>query len=210
MKIKSVQNFPEKLLIVLTSFLLFLVGVSCGEESVYVPKPRMFPKINYPESSRISQFDTTICNFTFQYHDYNVIKRDSFKFDNKSSSNCWFDINVPSLNSSLHCSYYPISENATLDQLINDAFSLAGKHNVKANFRKESLIQNENGVKGILFEIEGPVASPVQFYLSDSLNHFFRASLYFNSTVNPDSTAEILKFLRKDIDLIIESFRWKK
>ncbi|MBK9255230.1 MAG: hypothetical protein IPM42_07075 [Saprospiraceae bacterium] len=205
----NVRIFPKSCLILLFVLSLLII-VSCGEETVYVPKPRMFPKINFPESREIAYFDTTICNFTFQLPDYNIIKKDSFKFDNKTLSDCWFDINIPALNSSLHCSYYPISKDATLDQLINDAFSLAGKHNVKANFRKESLIQNQNGATGILFEIEGPVASPLQFYLSDSLNHFFRASLYFNSTVNPDSTAEVLNFIRKDIDLMIESFSWKR
>ena len=84
------------------------------------------------------------------------------------------------------------------------------KHNIKANYRKETIIDNGHGVKGILFEIEGPVASPLQFYLTDEKDHFFRASLYFNSKVNPDSTAPVLKYLRSDIDTLIASFKWKK
>lgn len=182
---------------------------ACGDERIMSPKPRMYPRVYYPEVRQIMQFDTSYCKFSFEYPDYAVIKRDTFVFEGKPEDDCWFDINTPALNTSLHCSYYPIKSNYNLDKLVNDAFTIAGKHNVKASFRKESLIQTQNNVSGILFEIEGPVASPIQFYLTDSTNHFFRASLYFNSAVNTDSTAEILKFVRHDIEKIIESFKWK-
>jgi gliding motility-associated lipoprotein GldD len=113
------------------------------------------------------------------------------------------------LNASLYCSYYRITKDKSISALINDAFNIAGKHNIKANYRRETIIENKNGVKGILFDIEGPVASPVQFYLTDDKNHFFRASLYFNSKVNPDSTAPVLSFIKTDIDTLISTFRWK-
>ena len=140
---------------------------------------------------------------------YAEIVKDSFVFEGKPFNPCWFDINVKMLNSSLHCSYYNISKDRTLSSLINDAFNIAGKHNIKANYRKETIIHNKYGVKGILFDIEGPVASPRQFYLTDEKNHFFRASLYFNSHVDPDSTAPILTFINQDIDTLIATFHWK-
>jgi gliding motility-associated lipoprotein GldD len=96
------------------------------------------------------------------------------------------------------------------DKLVSDAFTLTDKHNVKANSRRESQIKNEHGVAGLLFEVDGPVASPIQFYLTDSTHHFFRASLYLNATVNPDSTSPIFQYLRSDMEKIIESFKWKK
>jgi gliding motility-associated lipoprotein GldD len=119
------------------------------------------------------------------------------------------DLNLTSLNASIHCSYYEISGTRSLTSLVNDAFNLAGKHNIKANYRKESVIDNGSGVKGILFEIDGPVASPLQFYITDEKKHFFRASLYFNATVNPDSTAPVLQFLRPDLDTLISTFSWR-
>ena len=154
-------------------------------------------------------FDTTLCSFGFRYADFNKIVKDSFKFEGKPADPCWFDLRSKDLNTSLHCSYYNINDKKDLSSLIDDAFNLAGKHNVKANYRKETIIENKYGVKGILFDIEGPVASPTQFYLTDEKNHFFRASLYFNSKVNPDSTAPILTFVKQDIDTLIATFRWK-
>jgi gliding motility-associated lipoprotein GldD len=183
--------------------------VSCNDEAAKTPKPRMYPKVNYPIAYENAKFDTSFCNFTFRYPAYGKIVQDSFFYQDKPLHPCWFDINIPDLNASLHCSYYKVTKDKNLSSLINDAFNIAGKHNIKANFRKETIIQNSYGVKGILFDIEGPVATPLQFYLTDEKNHFFRASLYFNSKVNPDSTAPVLKFIRPKVEELISSFQWK-
>jgi len=182
--------------------------ISCSENSVSTPKPRMYPRVIYPAKNYIN-FDTTLCSFGFRYADFNKIVKDSFKFEGKPADPCWFDLRSKDLNTSLHCSYYNINDKKDLSSLIDDAFNLAGKHNVKANYRKETIIENKYGVKGILFDIEGPVASPTHFYKKKKKNHFFRASLYFNSKVNPDSTAPILTFVKQDIDTLIATFRWK-
>ena len=188
--------------------LLFFIWSGCGDEAIKLPKARMFPKVVYPEKN-MTAFDTSLCNFTFRLPDYCNIVRDSFIFDGKPSHPCWFDIQISALNASIHCSYYTITKSKTLSGLINDAFYIAGKHNIKANYRKESIIYTPQGIKGVLFDIEGPVASPVQFYLTDEKNHFFRGGLYFNSKVNPDSTAPMLTFIKTDIDSLISSFKWK-
>jgi gliding motility-associated lipoprotein GldD len=188
--------------------LLVIILQACSEETIRIPRPRMYPRVVYPDK-QFGEFQKTDCAFTFRQAMYSKVVRDSFLFDGKPGSDCWFDLQVPELNASLHCSYYPITKEKTLSLLINDVFALAGKHNIKANYRKESEIVNAHGVKGILFEMEGPVASPLQFYLTDEQHHFFRASLYFNAKVDPDSTRPVLKFLRQDIDTLITSFRWK-
>ncbi|MBK9151368.1 MAG: hypothetical protein IPM26_10370 [Saprospiraceae bacterium] len=197
--------------ILILALSIAVLNSACNNnEKLMSPKPRMYPRIYYPQGDSLKLYSSDYCPFTFEYPEYMVIKKDSFVFDGKPPGDCWFDINSPDLNTSLHCSYYPINRQVSLSQLINDAFTITGKHNIKASYRKESFIRNEYGVSGLMFEVEGPVASPVQFYLTDSTSHFFRASFYFNSTVNPDSTAEVLQFIRKDIDKIISSFRWKK
>ncbi|MBK8624163.1 MAG: hypothetical protein IPN86_00890 [Saprospiraceae bacterium] len=191
------------LIVILSSFL-----ISCSEEAIKTPKARMYPKVIYPSKSYVS-FDTVLCNFNFRFPSYGKIMQDSFVFDGKPLHPCWFDIQIPELNASLHCSYYQVTKQKDLSSLINDAFTIAGKHNIKANYRKEAIILNKYGVKGVMFDIEGPVASPCQFYLTDEKDHFFRASLYFNSKVNPDSTAPVLTFIKTDIDSLIATFRWK-
>ncbi|KXK36922.1 MAG: hypothetical protein J5I52_08085 [Saprospiraceae bacterium] len=194
------------------NYLFLILGItllSCGDDVVRTPKPHMYPRIFFPEKTGFTVFDTSFCKFEFRYPNYAKIVQDSIVHDDEPAHPCWFDIAIPSLNASLYCSYYDINKEKALSKLINDAFNIADKHNIKANYRKESIIENEYGVKGMIFDIEGPVASPVQFYLTDEKHHFFRASLYFNSKVNPDSTAPVLQFLQPDIDSIISSFKWK-
>ena len=95
------------------------------------------------------------------------------------------------------------------EKLRNDAFSLANKHNIKANYIDELPIEKPNGVRGFVFNIEGPVASPFQFYLTDVEDqHFLRASLYFNTQARPDSLAPVLDFVKTDLMHLINTFEW--
>ena len=84
-------------------------------------------------------------------------------------------------------------------------------HNKKATFIDDVPIQKPNNVKGMLFRVEGPVASQLQFFLTDSLEqkHFFRGSLYFNTQARPDSLAPVFDFVRKDLEKMLETFEWK-
>lgn len=188
--------------------LLCSILFSCGHDVKLLPKKRMYPFVDYPQRNYI-QFDEDYCHFTFTYPDYLKIQKDSFYFEGKPKDECWFNLSNTTLNNSWYCSYYPIRDRKAYDELVNDAFTITDKHNKKAIARKESIIINKNGVTGILFEVDGPVASPVQFYLTDSTHHFFRASLYLNATVNPDSTAPVFKFLIDDMQKMIEDFNWK-
>ena len=46
------------------------------------------------------------------------------------------------------------------------------------------------------------------FILTDSVSHFFRGALYFNTEIN-DSILPINNFLKYDIKHLIETFHWK-
>ena len=70
-------------------------------------------------------------------------------------------------------------------------------------------VNDEEEVYGILYDFKGNAASPVQFFLTDSLHQYFRGSLYFNARPNADSIAPMMTFVREDIVRLIESFKWK-
>ncbi len=184
---------------------LLLLG-SCNQEPVFNPKPRSFPKVNYPERG-YSQFDKDYCDFTFNYPSYATIEKDNSFFDEKPVSECWFNIQLPPFDGTLYCSYVPLHNRTEFDKMVNDAYTMVGKHNIKAEYRDEFPIQ-KGDVAGMLFEMEGEVASNLQFYLTDTTQHFFRASLYFNSQVNPDSIAPIYDFVKADVMEMIASFEW--
>ena len=185
----------------------FLLG-SCSEAPSYTPKPRAYPKVEYPERA-YRQFDKDYCNFTFEYPTYAEVQQDTLFFNEKPAHPCWFDIFMPAFDSRLYFSYYPINRENTFDKLKNDAFELVEWHNKKANYIQDVPIKKEGGVSGFAFVIEGPAASPFQFYLTDSTDHFLRGSLYFNTQARPDSLKPIYKFVEQDILHMIETFQWK-
>lgn len=189
-------------------FILLLLVCSCRNNAL-IPKPHAYPRILFPKGEN-RVVDENYCPLKFEFPTYGTIKQEKSFFDDKPSDPCWFTIQVTALNASIHCSYGPISKEKNYDRYIEDEFKLLGKHNIKAEYREETKLQNAHGVKGMSFQIDGPVATPYQFYLTDSVKHFFRAALYFNAVVNPDSTKPALDFLKKDLIHMQKTFEWKK
>lgn len=181
--------------------------VSCKEEEAPLPKPRMYPKVTFPEYD-YNQFDESYCDLTFEYPDYGKIIQDRKFFEEESEDPCWFNIQFEDFKGTFYASYISIDDRQHFDKLVQDAYTMANEHNRKANYRREELIQNQHGVSGLYFDIGGDVATNMQFLLTDTTNHFFRGSLYFNAKVNRDSIDPIFTFIKNDIDHLINTFQW--
>ena len=192
------------LMLVLIPLLFF----GCREEQVYLPKPRMFPRVNFPEKN-VTPFQTDYCDFKFAKPNYTRVIQDTAYFDETPVHPCWFDLFYPDFDARIHFSYYPIDQNNSFDKLRKDAFTLSQKHNIVANYIDEIPLKKNESVKGFIFDLEGEVASPVQFYLSDEKENFLRGSLYFNTQARPDSLAPIVAFIKEDILKFVDSFEWK-
>ena len=195
----------SKLFLYLFIAILF---VACGEEEAFTPKPRAYPRVQYPQKS-YQNFDKNFCTFSFEYPTYAKIAKDTFFFDERPAEDCWFDLFIPHFDARVHCSYYPIQKNNTFEKLRDDAFTMVSKHNIKASYIDEFRIHKPNKVDGFAFNIEGPAASPFQFYLTDSTRHFLRGALYFNTQARPDSLAPIFDFVKEDIMHLINTFEWE-
>lgn len=189
------------------SVIVLAISSSCKEEAAILPKPRTYPKVEFP-TKVFEKAKLPDCSFQFEKPVYTDVVKDEFFFDEKTPDPCWFDLVFPAYNGKLHCSYYPVNDRTAFDSLVTDAFELVGKHRIKANYRDEFVIKTNNNISGILFDLGGPVASPMQFFLTDTTQHFFRGALYFENRVNPDSMSIIHEFVRADINRMIESFTW--
>lgn len=187
-----------KLLLAVSVTLIFFTGC---KESQGSPKPRAYPRIEYPERKYVSYKEGS-CPYTFEYPAYAEIR--------KKEEECWFDIFMPVFDARIHCSYLQVKNHENYDELVHDAFVIAAKINERANFMQESRIKNEHGTTGLLLNFTGPAASPVHFFLTDTTNHFFKAALYFDSKVRPDSLSPIVDFIKVDIDRMIATFTWTK
>ena len=189
-------------------FTFSLILQSCEDGVAITPKPRGFPRVVYPEKT-YQAFEQGYCDFSFEYPKYAKIEKSNSFFDQRPSNECWFDISIPHFNAKIHFTYSPIDNEETGEKLKADAFELAHKHNIKAKYIEEISIDTKNGAKGIAFNLEGEVASPFQFFVSDEEKHFVRGSLYFNTEVAPDSLAPIFSFVKKDIEHMINTLKWK-
>ncbi len=189
------------------SIFVMVMLTACGE-TLQVPKPRTYPRVIFPEKT-YNTFSEGYCDFSFDYPQYSQVIRDTLFFGEKPANDCWLDIEFPDFNGYLHCTYYPLVERGDLDKLIKDEFKMSDKHLARADYIDELPIDKGNGTSGMIFEIEGSVASNLQFYLTDSENHFLRGALYFKTKARPDSIAPVYDFIKEDVSRMIASLEWK-
>ncbi|MCK5067799.1 MAG: gliding motility lipoprotein GldD [Bacteroidales bacterium] len=180
--------------------LLILVVTSCKQS--YTPKPAGYLRIDYPEKTYRLYSDQEF--FEFEIPDYAKVEIDSGPGGHQG----WVNVAIPQLNGKIHLSYKPVGENLTA--YITDCRELVYKHTVKAQGIEETpFIHREQNRYGMVYDLKGDVASAVQFFITDSTDHFLRGSLYFNSRPNRDSLNPVIEYLREDIIHLIETTRWK-
>ena len=193
---------PLKLYILLLSMLL----VACNPPST--PRPRGYFRIDLPEAQYVSLQDpaykqiTGNLPYTFQVNSQTKIT------PHEDGEKYWIDILYPQLNACVHCSYKPVQGN--LRELSDDAQKFVYNHAGKANAIPEQGFENsDEKVYGVMFELIGNTASPCQFYLTDSLHHFFRGAVYFNCVPNQDSLAPVRDYIVDDMRYLVETMQWR-
>ena len=195
----------------LKSYLLFFaifLFLGCGDNSTYIPKPHAYPKIIYPKKE-IAHFAQANCPYEFDFPAYaKAIKNTDF-MGQPVPNDCWYDLYFPDFDAKIHLTYYPIEGTQHFDKLLTDVYRMTNEHTQKANYIDEIPVKKEGQFSGKIFDIKGPAATPLEFYLTDSKNHFIRGSLYLNTQIQPDSLAPIYQFLKEDAVQIINTFTWK-
>ena len=191
-----------------TFLIFFLLSALMACNSDPVPRPKGYYRIELPQKS-YQTFDTSGYPYSFEYPTYAQVVKDSTFFDDMPENPYWINLSFPQFDAQIHISYKEINSPATLQKLVDDAFSLTGKHSIKANAIDEIPIQGAENAKGFLFDVGGNAATGKQFYLTDSSKHFIRGALYFNATPNYDSIKPVEEFLARDIEHFIKTFRWR-
>ena len=179
--------------------LFFIFIYSCSSD--YLPKPRAYFHIDLPEPVYRS-----VLSFPF---DFSISDQARIENRRDSTQKIWFNLNYPQLGAQIYFSYFSINKE-TFRTVAEESRKLAFAQ-VKASGIREYAFENPlQNVYGIVYKIEGNVASPLQFVLTDSVRSFFRGALYFNTEPNRDSIAPVLAYINNDIQILIESFRWKR
>ena len=205
------------------SFFIFLLLNSCN--STYTSKQKGYYKVDFPERKYI-KFNKEGFPYSFEYPAYASIIQDSTYFDNTPDNPFWINVDFPMFQGKIFISYKTIGGRSvyktksgntykdstginTFENLVNDAYKLTYKNDVKAYSIEDSIMQTPNNITGIFFKVGGSVATSKQFFLSDTAKHFLRGALYFNTTPNEDSLAPVNAFLQQDLNHIINTLQWK-
>ncbi len=183
---------------------LLVMLASCEKE--YSPKPRAYPRIALPVAE-YSTPDTNYwnCPYIFELSDQSALTVDPRYQD----STCWYNLYYPELRATVHLTYTALNNN--LSKHIEQNRKLAMKHIVKAVGIPEFIVEHEERrVYGIIYDFKGETASDMQFFLTDSTDHFLRGALYFSTNPNKDSLAPAIDYVKQDIRHLIDSFHWQE
>ncbi|MEX1192800.1 MAG: hypothetical protein WED10_02290 [Brumimicrobium sp.] len=186
-----------KINLIFILFALFIIG--CEGDKNLVPKPPTYLKVNLPERTYDNYTDE--CSFSFEKPSY-------FNVKSVQKNSCNRDVIFNELNGTLHLSV--IDMDTTLGTYVNYANDKVGEHKIKASaIMDTTIIREDDNVFGTFFELQGNVASPFQFYLTDSTDRFISGVVYFNSRPNYDSIRPTLNFVRKDLIKLMETIEWE-
>jgi gliding motility-associated lipoprotein GldD len=198
--------FMNKTLLLIVNCTLLVINCtlfsSCDNKQ-YQPKPRGYFRIDFPEKEYV-RLDT-MKYYSFEYPVYSKVTPDYLSPQEKE----WVNVEFPSHKGTIHVSYKTINDN--LNVYLEDSYLMMSKHLSRAMGIRDSIIINpEKDVYGLVYFLEGEgVASTLQFYLTDSTEHFLRGSLYFNVKTNNDSLAPVIDFITDDVRHMIETLEWK-
>ncbi len=202
--------------------IFFFLLISCN--STYTSKQKGYFKVDFPQRKYI-KFEKEGFPYSFEYPAYANIIRDSAYFNDSPDNPFWLNIDFPSFRGKIFISYKTIGGNSVYkiktatgykdslapnayQNLVNDAYKLTFKNDVKAYSIEDSVMHTPNNISGIFFKVGGSVATSKQFLLSDTTKHFLRGALYFDATPNEDSLTPVNNFLQEDLKHLINTLKW--
>ncbi len=186
------------ILIVISIFSLLIV--SCSEETP-IPRPPAYLRTDLPDHEYKVYEDS--CNYSFELSNIYSVE----KAPGDTNSDCHRRIQLGPMNGTIYFRYWDMNE--PLSFYINNANDEVDLHKTKASdIIDRSVFRHEDRVFGTLFRLEGDVATPFQFYLTDSTDRFVYAEVLFNFPPNYDSLKPTLDYLQVDIENLMETFQW--
>ncbi|MES2796569.1 MAG: gliding motility lipoprotein GldD [Bacteroidota bacterium] len=195
----------NKSLLLLSSLYILSCNHKTSDSQDYSPKPKGYNRIEMPKVAY--QKMTEKHPYYFEYSKYARLLPDTFA----KAEPHWIYIDYPTFGANVQLTYKPINGDLKrLQNMIGDAHTLSYKHSVKAYSIQEKIYQSPSGNQANVIDLEGEVPSQVQFYMTDSTRHFLRGALYFKTSMQNDSLAPVIQYIRNDILHLVNTLEWKK
>jgi len=190
----------------LTLLVLLCLLTSCVQkQEVPAPKPKGYFRLATPEAA--FQHWDSVLPFSFDYS-----KHATLSLQKKEENIYWIDIYYPSLSAMFKITYFPVKNNLHNLMWYEEEQVLFHVERRMADDIQFSTVNDPKAhVFGRLYELEGEkVATPFKFWLTDSVHHFVKGTLYFDFTPNNDSLAPVINYLKRDALFMVESWQWNK
>lgn len=182
--------------------LVVFITMACQKS--YMPKPKGYNRIILPEHSYQSLPDSFPYSFNFS-KEAKILPDSSW-----ISERYWINLFYPELGASIVLSYKPVNKSEdSLKGYIRTAFKLTSEHQKKAYAIDEYVYKTNTGKTAILEKLKGEVPSQVQFFVTDSVDHFLRGALYFNTATKNDSLQPVIEYVRDDIIHMLNTLKWE-
>lgn len=185
----------KQLIYGLVSILIISLFAACNTN--VLPKPKAYLSLKYPIATY--QKITTNCPYEFELSN-------NAKFIKKNK--CWAILEYPKLKATLYITYRKNKKN--LVNILKEVEKYTFKHAKKADKITDiAYVNYDKKVFAKLYNVEGNVASNLQFSATDSVKNVLAGALYFYVKPNYDSLLPSIKYIEKDVTHLIETLRWK-
>ena len=169
-----------------------------------MPRPKGFPAMDIPAHQYQALENSH--PFSFEFSKQAEMKKDTFAFAEPH----WMYLYYPRWDAFIQLTYKSVGgDRKRLNKMIRDSYVLASKHQMKANRIEDAILTTRDGRKVTIIELEGEVATPFQFFATDSTSHFLRGAVYLNTAMKNDSLAPVIRYLKQDAIHLIQTLRWK-
>ncbi len=176
---------------------LLMAGCADGP----VPKPRGYFRIDLPQKDYGPWVDQEVFAAEVPVHARMVKRR-------AEGGSHWYDLRYGDQRATVHLTWTPVR--GPVMDLIEDAHVFKNTHEAKAvKISSARVLRDTAQVYGNIFHVEGDVASPVVFYLTDSTDNFIYGSLYFDVRPNADSLAPVTEWIRDDVQHFARTLEWR-
>jgi gliding motility-associated lipoprotein GldD len=197
-------------------FLLLIVLVwSCNsttQQADFLPRPKGYNRIDLPRAA-FKQVEPGH-PYRFEISTYAQVIPDTAQIGNKKrvwkAEPHWIYIYYPRWDAFIQITYKSLGgDRKKMNALINDSYALAYKHQGKASAIQDYVMTTSDGRKAGLIELNGEVATSLQFFTTDSSKHFLRGAIYVKTATQNDSLAPIIQFLKQDAIHLVQTLRWQ-
>lgn len=128
-------------------------------------------------------------------------------------------ISMENIHANLMLHYKSLDYKDSLRNLIRLVVDNVESHKFKSeSIEKMPILKSDRRVYGMLYELTGDMATPFQFYLTDSLGNFVYAQVLIDFQAfqkdkiptDSETKARIIDYLRNDVNVFINRFYWRK